>query len=110
MKLKELFQPGRHRFCQKCSLCVEFTGEPPANASETLVRNAAGGKRAVPLHWLEDHIADALYRAEIGQGGSANDISLWGPGVFLKESARILAEMRSCFGVIRENSKSGHEK
>lgn len=111
MKVRKwLLLPGTHRYCQKCSLCVEFSGEAPANPSETLVHGAAGGKQAVSLHWLEERIADALYNAEVGRGGSANDVGLWGPAVFREESARVLAEMRPSFGVIKENGSSGHHQ
>ncbi|MBF8266226.1 MAG: hypothetical protein HW384_2090 [Dehalococcoidia bacterium] len=102
-KLREwlpLFQ--RHRFCSKCQLSVEFTGAPPDNPSETLIKKIAGNRRTVSIHWLEEHIADALYYAELRHSAGVNDIGLWGSAVFGKESAKVVAEMRPEFGVIRD--------
>lgn len=96
----------RHTPCAKCRLCVEFTGAQAENPSEALIESVAGGQRTVPLHWLEERIADALYNAELGKSGGATDIGLWGCMVFCTESARMIADMRPEFAVVREKEQA----
>lgn len=83
---------------------MEFTGAAPENPSEALIEKIVRGRRTVPLHWLEEQVAQALYETELRQGGSAIDIGLWSPAVFREESARLLAEIRPQFGYLKDGS------
>lgn len=50
-----------HAPCPGCHVLMQFTGEPSANPSEDLIKQVAGDRRSVSLHWLEERIAEALY-------------------------------------------------
>ena len=63
-------------------VCVQFTGEPPANPSEDLIRQLVGGRSSVSLGWLKEQIADALYHEGLRQGAWAVDIGILGSGRF----------------------------
>ena len=96
-RLAPLFRGG-HASCPRCQTAVQFTGAAPASRGEELVKKVAGDRQAVPLHWLEDRLADALYREELRQGAWMTDIGLWGDTVFRQEAARMLAGVRREFG------------
>lgn len=86
---------------------MQFTGEPPANPSEDLIRQIVGARRSVSLGWLEEQIADALYHEGLRQGAWVIDIGIWGPAIFRKEAARILADIRPEFGFLPEEGQAG---
>lgn len=79
---------------------VEFTGEPPLNPSEVLIKEIAGERKSVSFHWLKDQISDALYHTELRQGAMLTDIGILGPCVFCNEASRVLADMRPEFAHI----------
>lgn len=86
---------------------VQFTGEPPANPSEDLIRQLVGSRSSISLGWLKEQIADALYHEGLRQGAWTVDIGIWGPAAFRKEAARILADIRPEFGLLVEESEAG---
>ena len=85
-------------------MCVQLTGRPPENQAEYFVKKIMGEREAVPLHWLEGQISNTLYHEELKLGAGTLDIGVWGPGLFVKEADRILAEIRPEFAYfVREN-------
>ncbi len=91
---------GTHPGCPKDCPLVRFTGDSPRDTTEELIVDAAGGREAVALDWLEERVADSLYRRELLRGGWVVDVGVWGPGVFRQEAGRILSEMRPGFGLL----------
>ena len=76
---------------------LRLTGKPPANAAERLVERIVGKGKSAHLHWLEEQVCDAFYRAELRGGAWVIDIGVWGPSLFRTEAARVLEEIRPEF-------------
>ncbi|MCL5961152.1 MAG: hypothetical protein M1358_17910 [Chloroflexi bacterium] len=87
-----------------CSLRVEFTGESPRNSSEELIKKIAGSRKLVSLRWLEEQIANTLYCAELPFTWVL-DVGVWGPVIYSKEAAIIVAGMHPGFGYVRGNGE-----
>ncbi|OGO23725.1 MAG: hypothetical protein A2144_01260 [Chloroflexi bacterium RBG_16_50_9] len=103
MKLKRWLKLRHDGPSLASQLRLQFTGEPPGNPSECLIKEIVRESGSVNLDWLEEQVSDTLYRAELRRGGWALDIGIWGPAVFAKEAARILAEVRPQFAyLVRE--------
>ncbi len=94
----------QHDPCPRCHVCLQLTGKPPENHSEHLVKKIVGERKSVALHWLEEKVSDTLYHEELTLGAGTLDIGVWGPALFAREAARILAEIRPEFAYrIRKN-------
>jgi len=94
----------QHDPCPRCHVYLKLTGKPPENHSEWLVKKLMGVHKLVPLHWLEEQVSDTLYHEELRLGAGTLDIGVWGPTLFAREAARILADIRPEFAsLVREN-------
>ncbi|MBI2852004.1 MAG: hypothetical protein HYX84_02710 [Chloroflexi bacterium] len=86
--------------CEECDVCLQLTGEQPANRAEEIVKRIVGNRQVVSLHWLEEQLSQALYRDELGHNAWAVDIGIWGASCFGPEVARLMTELRPQFAVL----------
>lgn len=92
---------GSDHQCRWCNVQVEFTGFPPANDYEKLLLKLAGNHKQVSFHWLEERLAEALYREELRQGAWVGDIGVLGPAGFRNEAYQKLIKMKPEFGLLK---------
>ena len=105
---------GMYPRCPEDCPRVRFTGDLPRDATEELIVKAAGGRESVALDWLEELVADSLYRQELRRGGWVVDVGVWGPAVFRREARNILRGMRPGFGLLvggeQQEEAPGHSQ
>ncbi|MBI2836324.1 MAG: hypothetical protein HYX85_01355 [Chloroflexi bacterium] len=86
--------------CQTCDVCLQLTGEHPANTAEEAVKKIVGDRQVVSVRWLEEQLSQTLFREQLGHNAWAVDIGILGPACFGPEVARILADLRPQFAVL----------